>query len=678
LSIASGLDWMNTNVYNSGATISGNWWDWQIGGPQAMLDVCALMYSHLTASEISDNCAAIDHFVTGSVINSYTAANRVDLCHVVALRGVVGKNSSSLTTARDGLTAVFPTVTTGDGYYADGSYIQHGRVPYAGTYGDVLLGGLSRMLVLLAGTTWAVTDSHLPDLFAAVDNCWAPFLYNGLVMDGVSGRAVSRGISPVSADPLQIEQSEHTRGHAVLGDILRLAESGAATSAEAADWKGKVKGWINRDTTSPYMSDKSVDIPELARAQALVNDSTITGAAEAVFSKVYGMDRAVHRRSSWAAQVSMCSSRTSFYETGNNENLHGWHQNAGMLYWYGNTYGNAQYSNGFWATVDPYMLPGTTVSTKVLAAHAGGDWNAAYPVTAWAGGASDGTYSVAGQKVRGVTSTLTGMKSWFCLDDSIMCLGTGITCTDTVDVQTTVDNRCLGVGNTNTFTVDGTPQSTTLGWSHTFTDPGYMALSGQGAWVFPSGGTVNVKRAARTGAWSDINSTRSTTSVTRNYVSMWFDHGTDPSGAEYAYQLMPGATTTQAAARVATPNVTVLANTTTAQAITATVANSLGLTMANFFATGTAGSITVSAPCSVLVNVTDGKTTVAVSDPPRNSTTINVTIAGSLYTSIIAHSGKTVSSSSGITVQSSTSSQIVLQATTDGKMGTSQTITLIK
>lgn len=661
--VSSGLDWLCANAYTTSVTQYDNWWDWMIGSPEALLDVCVLMYSTLTATQIANYCAAVDHFVPASSIASYsghaTGANRVDLCHVLALRGVVGKDASSIGTASSGLSPLFPDVLSSDGYYADGSYIQHGCIPYAGTYGEVFVGGLGKLLALFAGTTWAVTDPNVQHFYTAVSNVWAPFLYNGLVMDGVSGRAISRGVQ--NSDPLLVQQDEHTRGHAILSDILRLADGGSAGATTSAAWKAFVKGSMQRDHYEPLLNDAGLDIPELARAQTLLNDTTVTGAAETVASQVFGMDRAVHRRPDWAAQLSICSARTSFYETGNNENLRGWHQNSGLLYWYGATSGDGQYSDAFWPTVDPYLLPGTTVSTLALADAAGGQWSATRPTNTFAGGTTDGTYAVVGQDVRGLQSTLVGKKSWFLLDDSIFCLGAGITCTDAADVQTTVDNRNLGADNTQAFTVDGTNQPSTLGWSRAFTDPGYMAVCGMGAWVFPQGGTVNVKRVARTGAWSDVNSGSSTASITRNYLSMWFDHGTDPSGAGYCYQLMPGATDSQAAARAAAPNVTVLANTAQVQAVSVP---SLGLTMANFFAAGTAGPITASAPCSVVVNENDGRMTVTVSDPTRASTTVRVTIAKRGYTSVTATSGISVLSTSG---------ELSLLAETGGALGTTRT-----
>ncbi|NEE32251.1 hypothetical protein G3M53_43235, partial [Streptomyces sp. SID7982] len=68
------------------------------------------------------------------------------------------------------LSPVFPLVTKGDGLYADGSFIQHTTVPYTGSYGSVMLGGLGLLFALLKGTTWEVTDPKRQVVFDAVEN----------------------------------------------------------------------------------------------------------------------------------------------------------------------------------------------------------------------------------------------------------------------------------------------------------------------------------------------------------------------------------------------------------------------------------------------------------------------------------------------------------------------------
>lgn len=336
------------------------------------------------------------------------------------------------------------------------------------------------------------------------------------------------------------------------------------------------------------------------------------------------MARATHRRPGWAASLSMADRRITFYETGNGENLRGWHTGNGMLYWWGDTFANGQYSDAFWPTVDPYRLPGTTVSRKVLADGAGGDWGVALPDVNWVGGVTDTKRAAVGQYLKGLSSTLMAKKSWFFLDDTVVCLGAGIHGRDGTAAETTVDNRNLGPTGNAPFTVDGSAKPVSAPWSATLSGASWAHLAGHGGYVFPGGASVKALRENRTGRWRDINRAGSTDPVSRKYLTLWFDHGTDPSDATYAYQLLPGASEQRTAARAADSGwLRVLANTDDQQGV---AVPSLGLTAVNFWFGGSVGPLVADAPCSVMVTEhADGTATVCVSDPMRARTSLTLT-----------------------------------------------------
>ncbi|WP_234106367.1 polysaccharide lyase 8 family protein [Streptomyces venezuelae] len=572
--VLRGLDHLSATVYRAGAPRYGNWWEWQIGSPRLLMDIVAALHPHLGAERIAAACAAVDHFVPDSVLTNYTGtstgANRVDLCRSVALRGVLGASPAKIALARDALSPVFPYVTRGDGLYADGSFVQHTWIAYSGTYGQVMLDGLGRLFSLLAGSSWAVTDPNRQIVLDSVEKAYAPLIYDGLMMDSVNGRAISRGY--LKNDDRRIMRSDHFHGQGVIAAIALLA--GGASAAERDRWHARVKGWIQRDTVSPILSARQFGVADLARLHA------------------------------GAANIAMASDRISYYECGNGENPRGWHTGAGMLSWWTPGLGD-QYTDWFWPTVDPYRLPGTTVSTRRLADRAGGEWGAPKPAVRWVGGATDGEYAAIGQHLKGLGSTLEARKSWFCAADAVICLGAGITATDGVPVETIVDNRLLGESGTQAFT-------TGTGWAH---------LEGHGGWVFPRGAApggadgLRTLREDRTGAWSDINTTSSTERRTRRYQTLWLDHGTDPVAAGYAYLLMPGASRRTLAARAADPGwLHVLDNTAERQAI---AVPSLGLTAANLWQAGTVGRLTATAPASVLVRRRRSVLDLRVSEPLR-------------------------------------------------------------
>lgn len=138
---------------------------------------------------------------------------------------------------------------------------------------------------------------------------------------------------------------------------------------------------------------------------------------------------------------------------------------------------------------------------------------------------------------------------------------------------------------------------------------------------FSAPGAVHALREDRTASWYDINRGYSEDPVTRRYHTIWFDHGIDPADATYSYVLLPTASMTRTRIVASDPGVTIVANSAAVQAIRVP---RLGLTMANFWAAGSAAGIAVDAPASVVVEQADGVTTVAVSDPTHKQTSVTV------------------------------------------------------
>ncbi|MFF3501035.1 polysaccharide lyase family 8 super-sandwich domain-containing protein [Streptomyces sp. NPDC003247] len=615
--IVDGLDFVCAEIYGASTTETGNWWEWEVGSPQALLNAAVLVRPSLSTAQLDALLAAVDHFVPDPTLNRYgtdrttsTGANRVDLCQVVALRGVLGANSERLSAAVAALSDVFPYVTSGDGLYADGSFVQHTWIPYTGTYGMVMLRGLGVLFQLTDGSDWAVTDPATAHIFDSVDTAFRPWVWNGLCMDAVRGRAISR---PAETDFYD--------GNLITQSVLRAAES-APDAEQAARFRSLAKGWITRgEAVAPFAATASV--AGIALARPVLEDSSVPAAEEGEGHVQFpSMDRVVHRRDGWAYALAMSSSRTARYECINGENLHGWHTGDGMGYLYLAS-DLTHHTDGYWPTADPYRLPGTTVDTLTLADGAGTGTRSA---ATWCGGASlAGAYGCVGMDFRQYGSTLTARKSWFLLDDAVVCVGSAITGGSGAEVVTVVENRNLHESGGNALTVDGTTVSGTAGWSDTVTVSSWAHLEGVGGYLFPGGATVQAARTDRTGTWSGINTLNGTAEqLTRQYVSLCLPHGTAPSAASYAYVLLPGFSRARTEARAAAPTVTVLANTAVAHAVRDETS---GVIAANFFAAGSAGGITVSAPCSVITRQHEGRLTIGISDPTRASGTVTVTLS---------------------------------------------------
>ncbi|MEU7427162.1 polysaccharide lyase 8 family protein [Streptomyces sp. NPDC040750] len=603
--VLRGLDHLSATVYHPATTPYGNWWEWRIGSPRLLMDITAALYERLGDDRIAAACAAVDHFVPDPLLTDYsgisTGANRVDLCRCVALRGILGRDPGRLSLARDALSPVFTYATEGDGLYADGSFVQHTRVAYSGTYGQVLLDGLGRLFTLLAGSPWEVTDPARQHVLDAVEHAWAPLIHDGLVMDCVNGRAISRGC--LRGDDERVMRGDHFHGHALIAAIALLA--GGASEAERERWYGRIKGWMERDTVSPLLTDPQFGVADLARLRTIAA-TPVPAAPEPPGHRLFpAMDRAVHRGPRFTAALSMASDRIAHYECGNGENPRGWHTGSGMLSWWPSGQGE-QYTDWYWPTVDWYRLPGTTVSTRRLADRAGGEWGAPHPDVRWVGGTTDGTSAVVGQHLKGLGSTLEARKSWVFLPDAVICLGAGISCADGVPVETIVDSRNLGEGGTQAFVHAGR-------WAH---------LEDHGGWVLPHGGALRTLREDRTGAWSDINTGGTAQRRTRRRQTLWLDHGIDPVAARYAYVLLPGASRAETAALAADRRrLTVLANDSACQAVAVARPD---LIAATFWRAGTVGELTVSAGAAVLVVRRGPTATLHVSEPPRTGEPLEI------------------------------------------------------
>lgn len=608
--LISALDYMNANRFFAGVSMYQNWWHWQIGAPIALNDIVVLMYDELTPTQISDYMAAV-YYAQPSVAMS--GANRMWESQVIALSGINNKDSARVAAGRDGTSALFPYVTAGDGFYTDGSFVQHTYYAYNGGYGVSLLAGISDLLYLLHGSTWDVIDPNKANVVQWIYDAYEPFIYKGNLMDMVRGREISRH----GAQDLSVAVD-------VMVPIIRLSE--IAPPADAQALHGMVKYWLQLDTDKTFLQKVPVDL--IIAAKEILGNPSITSRGELTGHRQFpGMDRAVHLRPGFGFGISMFSNRIGNYEAINAENNKAWHTGDGMTYLYNNDL--SQFNDNFWPTVNSYRLPGTTVlQNTTQAANSRSD-------KTWVGGADIlGQYGVTGMELHPVGTTLEAKKSWFMFDDEIVALGAGISSTDGIATETIVENRKLKDTGNNALTVNGAAKPTTLGWSETLTGTNYAHLAGNApgsdiGYYFPGGATVKGLREARTGNWKQLNSSSawgSSTPYTRNFMTLSVDHGTNPTGQSYSYVLLPNKTSAQVSGYATAPDITILENSDSVQSVKE---NDLNVTGINFWTdeSTTAGLVTSDSKASVMMKETGTDIELSVSDPTqKNVGTIYLTL----------------------------------------------------
>ncbi|WP_010268382.1 polysaccharide lyase family 8 super-sandwich domain-containing protein [Paenibacillus senegalensis] len=634
--VVDALDWMYENRYNENTVRYGNWYHWEMSGPQNLLDTVILMYPELTSEQIENYMKGVDHFSPDpNLINNTvaTGANRVEKVWTLLLRSVLLKDGDMLELAKHALSdnTGTPTSTNGennvfaytlvpetDGMHPDGSFLQHGPHPYIGNYGTTFLQLLAGAVYLLNDSPWEITDPELPNLYQWIHDSFEPTMYNGAQMDMIRGRLISN-------ESVQT----HVAGHRVIQGVIML--STFAPPEHASAYQSMVKTWVTEDTYRNFLTTAPIWFAQ--QAKMIVEDSSIPARGDLVMNKIFPLsDRVVHHREGFSFGLSMSSSRIYRYESINGNNLHGWRTGDGVTYLYNGDLGH--YDDHYWPTVDMYRLPGITTDKQTLGNAAGQSTKTPH---SWVGGASDGEFAAIGMQFTPFNSSLTGKKSWFLFDDEIVALGAEITSTDSREVETIIDNRKLNEDGDNQVHVDGELQSASL-TEGTQLYPGAKWLHLEGSmersdigYFFPEGEEIHGLREARTGSWGDIQGGTPSDPITRNYYSLSIDHGTNPLNESYQYAILPNKSISQTADYADQPDFIVLENSGDVQAVKETKLNMIG---ANFWtnapttvAADGSSWITSSGKASVLTKESEERLEVTVSDPTQlNKGTIDLEI----------------------------------------------------
>ena len=599
--LVEALTWLEAHRYSVRVERVGNWWEWEIGIPTAVTDLVLLMQPILRTERpgLAERLiAAVDRFTHRADVG--TAANTVWRSHVVALNAIAARDAVQLESARRAMPPTFEDVTSGDGFHADGSFIQHDDLAYTGGYGRDMLFRAALMIHLLDGSPWTLAPAEWAKLRSRIDTAYAPVMYRGALMDMVRGRNISRAAL-----------SDIKSGQQIIHALLYLGEVEGGR-----DLRGVAKSWIASQVNvyDVFAYDPKLPAywltPFTARLiSAAIRDKAVPIAPEPTGAFVFSaMDRAVFRHGDTAIAVAMNSSRIANYESVNGENLEGWYGGQGTTFVYAP--GHENYAGDVWPTIDPYRLPGVTLDKRPRAPGAVVARNT-HPAV---GGAGLSTCAALGMRIETDGGSFRATKSWFAADGYLAALGAGIASDSDFPVETIIENRDLAAPAARVL-VGGRSALETLGHDDAFERIDWLHLEGYGGVALPGGAAVHGLREAREGAWSRINKQGAspTDPRQRTYATFWLDHGTRPTAGSYAYVLLPGRTPAQTRAFDA---VTVVDNTASVQAVR--LATTEGVVhAANFWAPGRAGLMTASASVSVVVRISAKRIEIAVADPTQ-------------------------------------------------------------
>ena len=688
------LEWLTANCYRPQSQ-TDNWWTWEIGIPKDIIPTLILLSDKLTPEQKIKFTEGVrffqpDPFHGGAIGTGSThvlgyrmqyAANRVDNSMTALGLGLLLEDNEFVHLASLASSSVLEFVSVADsttlaekgypnGYYKDGSYIDHSRTPYAGSYGIVVLEGIVNISAILSNSPWQFSQDKakiLEDIFV---NTYGIGVYNGLMLDTLRGRAVARE-----------KLTDKTIGRQVMNHIIKSLDSVGEEGRKIL--LNYLKNWLTADPEYVGSLKELNEIVVKKKAQEIIENQGISGIVPSAHKNYPLMDRAIHRTDNWLFALSMFSERISNAEIMNGENLYGWHQGDGMTYLYGKD--TTYYNDNYWNTINPFRLPGTTTVSKNIGNgdkdssgfYQEGDYTSK---EAWVGGSELKGYGVNGMSLSGDCGTKTkyepnlrALKSYFMFDDEVVCLGTGINDSDSNFItETTVENRKLNADASNQITLNGdklelqkvpvnvaeivngeglgvgtgSMEGTAVNnakWIHI---EGNVADDTVGYYFPKESGQLKARKVASTGNWGNINLARST-DVVKNYFELWFDHGKNPQNAEYSYVMLPGKTVDQMKEYEKNPTVEILANTTDVQAVRY---KSKNVTGANFWQDKIASvsGITCNKKASIIVKQTGDTLEIGVSDPTmKNTETIEVEIDKEFGNLVNADSNVAVSENNG-------------------------------
>ena len=622
--ILRGLDYIYTNHYKVGVDSNpyGNWFTWEIGGPIYLLETVLLMYDYLPAELISA-CAATALKATtktGGDSYMYVGANALWRDRVRMYAAILLKDAATLSYVKNDVPVYMGYVTTGDGYYADGTFMQHGNVVYNGGYGKEAFSDISHFLYMLDGSPWAITGTERDNIGTIVEKSYVPFMYNGVFMDMVRGREITR-----------TDTTDAYAGITISLDVLLYSES--VPEAEGKRFKGMIKEWMNNDNAIKTLNEGAgvawylFPVYNLSKTLEILKDDSIQPVSNKGKSYTFGKGvRTVHTTDKFTFGLSMYSKDIKNCEIGDS-NTKGWYTGIGQTYVYTPDIGQFTYQK---PTLNWYRLSGVTaVNGLSFSSHTN--------TNSFAGSTTlEGLYSTAGLEISSGNTQVSAKKSWFMFDDEVVALGTDISSTNNSNVETTIDNHYIT--KDNDLIIDGVKQPKELGWNNKIDNVTWALIEGnvEGSNIgvyFPNKSRIGAVRETRTGKWTDLGTYNVDENLqSANYLTMWVDHGSKPVNQSYAYVLLPGTSAAQVENYADSSDIEIIRQDNSVHAVYEKTLNTLG---ANFWkdedqaidAMGVKDYLSVDKAATIMVKEDDSKLSFALTDTTkRNAGPITVDI----------------------------------------------------
>ncbi|TXD46772.1 polysaccharide lyase family 8 super-sandwich domain-containing protein [Polaribacter sp. IC073] len=455
-----------------------NWWYNEIGIPKSFGPILIMMRNELSKQEYNDGLKVMRQANFGR-----TGQNKVWQACNVFYKALLTDNEKLAQQARDTIVSEIK-ISKSEGIKTDFSFHQHGPQQQFGNYGLAFFTTQTSYAAIFANTSFQLDTDKIAILRNLFNQGFNQLTWQGYFDINSLGRQFFKHSQELKALAI---------GFAAV-DLIKVD----------ANNKNSYQQFINRNFSE-------------------ISESNLTG-----ITNYFTSDMMVYRSKDWYSSIKMSSKRVIGAEAGNNENLKGYYLADGACYI---SVTGKEYDDIFplwnWRN-----LPGVTsfesdTPLKVL------PWSGYRNNADFTGGISNGLNGIMAFELN--RDSLTAKKSYFFLNNQLICLGAGITTLNTDAVTTTLNQTWLkGAVNYFTDTVK------TL-------KPASEITNQKVNWVYHNNSTyiplenttLNISNKTHTGSWHEIIAKYPNDIISGKIFTIKVTPEIKPQNSKYAYAIFP-------------------------------------------------------------------------------------------------------------------------------------------
>ena len=658
--------------YNKGKSLFGNWWNWEIGVPTKMSNALILTKEIIKEKDtnlLEKYVKCFDNYLrngkNGDInlnASQHTGTNLIDITTNRILQGILINDIDRIKKAIKDTETIFKTIdpynlvnNNTDGVYEDGSFIQHHRVAYTGTYGMILLQKASSLLFILNGTSLQPTN-QIKTIEKWIYETFLPIMHEGFTMEIVKGRAVSRS----------------TSGYR---DSVSVVEAMVLLSMYLKDdAKEKMQQQIKYLSQNKNLNLQSKDLTLAAIKPYIdiVNNKNIKpiNHIEKGSYTFNAMDKNIQIGDSFTFALSRSSNRVAKYENMNGENLKSWFQGDGAFYLYLNDLNqNKHFGIDYITTIDPNKYPGTTTpneTRKSLFELYNKTYYPSWPSSSkkqsdyvyfpsgsnnFSGSVKLDNISLAGMQLGDDLSYISkdnlpedfvvyknaeANKSWFMTNEEIVFIGSNIYDTQNRNLTTTIANNMEDPNDIINIYGGSSENEIKFLDEGTYSDLKWLLYENETAnvkigYYFPQVKDITIDRSVVSKNQKDIRNVpnQKDNFITKAYTTITYAHNdtNENNKDSYAYVMLPNANISYIKNYIAQENIKVIENSKNVHIVEDVKNKIKGYT---FFEKGESKDISANSPVSLIIKEENDLYKVAVSDPLFSQDNIEFTLNGNL------------------------------------------------